>query len=529
MSSKSVNIVDYNKAIANGVIEGHFNEDRTVFHFDTVKSVNSKGAVLIWDLEVRLYDSDNKLHPINSAFLTPKSTIPDGLYGYIITNSKQISVKGVEGKVRDGVKPTIITCGKNLKKANSTNPITQAIRDALSKYNAQKHKGNNAVLSSVESSLFTIDNRPPPMLVKKIDETADATLTEEDVNLGLIVQRKYNGTRSPAHIIHDNSQSSDLSIKTSEKTSIKIDMYSRTNKDHLGLHHIKSELAQLFASAPSVPESFILSQLATNTNMTSDGLEVLKLLYSPANLFVDGELYLHGKSLNWISGQVRKEGDEGTLEYWIYDCFFPAAIASGYQMSSKYRQAYLDMLFESVNLKYVKRVTNYKVNKLSDIYKYRDEFLAEGYEGAIVRKDWAGYTYGNNNYHSSNLVKVKPIYDAEFKVVGFTQGTKGKDVGALIWICEVDTEHMINPGDKTFHVVPKDMTYEERYKIFELLNLKSGPADNNFDKYVNGKYLTVEFPERSKKTGKPSQAKALNFRNLDTDSTEDPISLLKKS
>jgi hypothetical protein len=72
------------------------------------------------------------------------------------------------------------------------------------------------------------------------------------------------------------------------------------------------------------------------------------------------------------------------------------------------------------------------------------------------------------------------------------------------------------------------MTYEERYKIFELLNLKSGP-ENNFNKYVNGKYLTVEFPERSKKTGKPSQAKALNFRNLDTDSNEDPIKLMKNS
>ena len=517
MASKSVNIVDYNKAIEDGTIEGYFNEDRTIFHFNTVKSVNSKGATLIWDLEVRLYSpADANLHSIKPEFLEPKSTIPDGLYGYIISSSRQISTSGVEGKIRDGVKPTVIKQGKNLKKVNSTNPITQALRDALSKYNAHKHKGSNAVSSSVGSNTFTTDNRPPPMLVKKIDETADATLTEEDINLGLTVQRKYNGTRSPAHIINTED-------------GPKIDMYSRTNKDHLGLYHIKSELVQMFANAPEVPESFILSQISTNTNMTSDGLKVLKLLYSSANLFVDGELYLHGKSLNWISGQVRKEGDEGTLEYWIYDCFFPAAIASGYQMSSKHRQEYLDMLFGSANFKYVKRVINYKVNKLSDIYKYRDEFLAEGYEGAIVRKDWAGYTYGNNNYHSSNLVKVKPIYDAEFKVVGFTQGTKGKDVGALIWICEVDPEHVIDPDDKTFNVVPKDMTYEERYRIFELLNLKSGPADNNFDKYVNGKYLTVEFPERSKKTGKPSQAKALNFRNLDTDSTEDPISLMKNS
>jgi hypothetical protein len=510
MASKSVNITDYNKAINDGSIEGYFNKDRTVFHFNPVESVNSKGATLIWDLEVRLYDSDDNLHPIESAFLEPKSTIPDGLYGYIISSSKQISTSGVEGKVRDGVKPTIIKQGKNLKKSNSTNPITQALRDALSKYNAHKHKGNNAVKSS--TAAFTTDNRPPPMLVKKIDETADATLTEKEVDMGLIVQRKYNGTRSPAHIINT-------------KDGPRIDMYSRTNKDHLGLQHIKSELINLFASAPEVPEKFILNQIPTNTTMTSDGLRVLKLLYSPANLFVDGELYLHGKSLNWISGQVRKEGDEGTLEYWIYDCFFPAAIASGYQMASKYRQAYLDMLFAAVGkTKYVKRVINYKVEKLSDIYKYRDEFLAEGYEGAIVRKDWSGYAYGKNNYHSSNLVKVKPIYDAEFKVVGFTQGTKGKDVGALIWICEVDPENVVDPKDKTFNVVPKDMTYEDRYKIFKLLN-----TADNFKTYVEGKYLTVEFPERSKKTGKPSQAKALNFRNLDTDSADDPITLMIKA
>ena len=125
MASKSVNIVDYNKAIEDGTIEGYFNEDRTIFHFNTVKSVNSKGATLIWDLEVRLYSpADANLHSIKPEFLEPKSTIPDGLYGYIISSSRQISISGVEGKIRDGVKPTVIKQGKNLKKVNPENHLS---------------------------------------------------------------------------------------------------------------------------------------------------------------------------------------------------------------------------------------------------------------------------------------------------------------------------------------------------------------------------------------------------------------------
>ncbi len=61
-------------------------------------------------------------------------------------------------------------------------------------------------------------------------------------------------------------------------------------------------------------------------------------------------------------------------------------------------------------------------------------------------------------------MKIKPKHDAEFPVVGFTQGRRGKDVGAVIWECGVPNP--VNPRDKTFTVVPKDMTYEQRYAIY---------------------------------------------------------------
>jgi hypothetical protein len=331
------------------------------------------------------------------------------------------------------------------------------------------------------------------MLVKKIGETVDATLSDGDVDKGLIVQRKFNGTRSPSHLVDGVP-----------------DMYSRTNRDHLGLNQIRKELVASMTNAPKVPPEYI-----------GDGADIEKL-YDPKNLFLDGELYLHGKSLRWISGQARKEDDDGTLNYVIYDCFFPAAIAAGHQLTSKQRQSYLDMFFDnSPELTHIRRVENFKISDLKEINAFRDQFLVEGYEGAIVRKDWTGYQYGINNYHSSNLIKVKPMYDSEFKVVGYTQGTKGKDVGALIWVCEVEPTEVKKPGDITFSVVPKNMTYVERYNLFSIL------TPEKFDKFIKNKLLTVEFPERSSKTGKPTQAKALQFRAVDDE--EDPLSALKSS
>jgi DNA repair exonuclease SbcCD nuclease subunit len=88
-------------------------------------------------------------------------------------------------------------------------------------------------------------------------------------------------------------------------------------------------------------------------------------------------------------------------------------------------------------------------------------------------------------------------------------GDKGKDKGAIIWICE--------HNGQTFNVLPKSMTYEVRYKLFRFLS-----KDGNFDRYLLGQQLTVEFDEYSKKTGFPLRAKAETFRTYE-DSGSDPM------
>jgi ATP-dependent DNA ligase len=302
-------------------------------------------------------------------------------------------------------------------------------------------------------------------------------LTKDDFEKGVTLQRKYNGVRF---------------IVFAENNIVK---YSRTGTDYAGQDHIAKEILAMLAAQPDT----------ANTNP-----------------YFDGELYLHGKPLNWISGQARREEDNELLEYHIFDVFFPREKAAGHDMESRHRQEFLEKFFANASAvphPHVVRVENFAVRSLSEIDQLTKRFLGEKYEGAIARKDDAGYRYSYNNYHSANIVKIKPKFDAEFRVVGFTQGTKGKDVGAIVWICEVPNP--IDPNDRTFAVVPKDISYEMRRVLFRCMNEFVSPGVTMFEHKVRGLSLTVEYAEVSAKTGKPLQAKAVTFRTYESGPAHD--------
>ena len=104
---------------------------------------------------------------------------------------------------------------------------------------------------------------------------------------------------------------------------------------------------------------------------------------------------------------------------------------------------------------------------------------------------------------SKEVVKYKAHHSDEFKVVGFMEGSNGRDKGAIIWICETDK-------GSTFHTVPKNQTYKWRYKMFTDLS-----ADNNklfISKYV-GRMITVEYDALST-SGVPLRAKSSGFRGM---------------
>jgi len=533
MASAAVHIPNMLEAIRDGTVPGSLSHDRTTFAFPRLAYTGTRGATHYWTIRVRLIDNGDTggYVPIADDMLDQPAADLEGRRAEITVEARQ---KG--GKVRD-IMPTYVGTGKNLGRRNATNALTQALRDALGLYNKQKKRADIVVDESDEEGEATaegenardgepdgeehdngaldgdFDPLPPPMLVKKLGASREATLTEADFADGITLQRKFNGV----HFVTFE--------RTGARGAKKAVFYSRTGTEFPGQGHVATEMLPMLAAPPPVPPG---EYGTPATAATAQDRRILAAYRDPTPYF-DGELYLFGKSLPWISGQARRGDDAGLLQFHVFDVFFPYAKAAGHDMESRYRQAYIDAFFAKADAEglahpHVVRVENFHPKSAEEMTRLAKGFVNAGYEGGIARKDRAGYRYSYSAYHSANLVKIKPEYDAEFPVVGYTQGTRGKDVGAVVWICEVPDP--VDPRDKVFNVVPKDMTYEVRRKLFAALGSKvkdaSGRTVTRFERDIKGLPLTVSYNELSPKTGKPLQAKAVTFRTYEEGPDKDP-------
>lgn len=196
----------------------------------------------------------------------------------------------------------------------------------------------------------------------------------------------------------------------------------------------------------------------------------------PKNFYIDGELYSKIIDFHTVSGLIRLTNQKATpeeinqinsIEYHIYDCIDLDNIKLGYQ--ERYKML-IDM-FKYKENKLIKLVDTIEIEKLEDVKKYHDKFVADGFEGIIIRDKNGPYEIQKR---SKFLQKYKEFMEDEFKIIGFHEG-EGDEKGAIIWDC-------ITPNNRKFSVRPKG-TFEYRKKLF-----KEG------DKYI-GKNLTVIYQE----------------------------------
>lgn len=170
---------------------------------------------------------------------------------------------------------------------------------------------------------------------------------------------------------------------------------------------------------------------------------------------LDGELYVHGTGFQTITSWVKKLRPEtAKIEYHIYDMPESNGI-DVFTWAERYIElGYLVDLIEKKKITSLKIVETIQVKNEIEVYKHQSAFMEQGYEGAIFRNSAGQYQYG---YRSNDLLKVKTFNDAEFEIVGFTEGI-GKDKGTVIWICKT------RKGD-VFNVRPAG-TYEDRQHHF---------------------------------------------------------------
>jgi len=434
--------------------------------FPILYHTDSNDNKRIWTIAVRLVKGAEKKYsidwdlmkdntiPIKPEYLTG-TEIPAGTITQVWVET------GVIGGKISRHSPTY-TKDKNVGKSNERNSLEQGLVLARSQYLKRLENGlrTNSNTDITKNAMFF------PMLVCKYEDEKDKLVYP------LFIQPKLDGARCVAFLNTDPSPSH-------EPTFSNVILYSRQKKNFIGFDDLRKELL------PILMEGWDFE--------------------GKQSIYIDGELYKHGLNLQTISGAVRNPDRDNIPEYkgikfHVFDVFYPRNPA----LKFAERLSILDGLFDNLNT--VEKVETIEVKSEYMQNKLYKKFLARKYEGIIIRNSDSLYlthpTKNSMEIRSKFVLKRKMTYTDEFEVVNFEQGLKGRDKGAIMWVCKT------HKTDKLFSATPKNITYEERYKLFKDASFNHGAG---FENKYKGRMMTIEYEDLSKDKI-PLRAKAVGFR-----------------
>jgi len=176
----------------------------------------------------------------------------------------------------------------------------------------------------------------------------------------------------------------------------------------------------------------------------------LDALDLPVGIILDGELYEHGTPLEKISGwcrtTTRRIPEHDRMTFWIFD--LPS------NKVWKDRRIALENTCPIImhpNSK-IQFLMTWTVDSFEEAQRLHDEWVAFGYEGAIIRNHEGKYAYG---VRSAEIFKMKNFQDAEFVIIGAELGKRGSF--DMVFICKTK-------DDKTFKAKPNgDAELKEQY------------------------------------------------------------------
>ncbi len=417
--------------------------------FPVVHSVNAHRRKTTWQISVTGHGEkcpvDSRAVDIPISVLLTNQPLPAGYYASIKVDS------GVEGGKTRATAPTLVAVGKYAGNKNATNAFCQAMNEARGKYNNQVRKAATPVSIHGVRCL-------PPMLAQECELAK--------LKYPVWLQYKYDGLRAVAA----------LAPAVEGCTERRVVMYTRTRVEIMGLDHIKKALLPVLLQHPT--------------------------------WYLDGEVYKHGVSLQTISGFVREEtpSPEATmLDYILYDCFLEGDEATWEARLARLGSLVVPPPREGWAGGAVVITKTWKVaneGELAGLYK---EALDAGYEGAIIRKN-GPYELSYNNRHSKYLLKLKPEADAEFEIVSWKTGGKGKTLGAFIVVCRT-------ADGKQFSVNPA-MPIADRVTLADTMKTIELNGKTHFENDWLGKFVTVKYASLSD-DGVPLQPRTSLHKRID--------------
>lgn len=384
----------------------------------TLYRANRKhGRLYKWSIEVELRPraTQGRKTKNPSPDLISRKDLDDDYFAVLIMKSGTL-----EGKQK--VAELEIMSGKNRDKANWTNVWTQAVSEMEARVEKLlKEKGYFRSLEEAKASLTSesfpgLSSKITPMAALTYDKNRDVVDKEEYV----YVQPKLDGSRVMCYIDKDDGQ---------------LVMYTRGMETVLHHEEIKHECL------------LILQELS---------------YYFTDHVQLDGELYIHGKKLNEFVALPRKEkleeGDRVLMKmvrYNVFDIFVPDEPDLGFE--ERY-VANAKGVIEEMGLKYVNAVPTHLARthqKIDQLYK---RYLKLGYEGVMIRTANDPYPRNSGQNRVKFLLKLKPWYDLDAKIVGYKEG-RGIKKGTPIWqVVPMDYESGKFEGldvKKAFWVTPQ--------------------------------------------------------------------------
>lgn len=146
------------------------------------------------------------------------------------------------------------------------------------------------------------------------------------------------------------------------------------------------------------------------------------------DLQLDGELYIHGKSLQMLSGCARLEDKEVPfkLQYFVYD-----VVDLGKTFEERYK--IIQQVKQDLNLGFdpnrvfsddeimIQILPQEKIpNNEKIIWNLHNKYVSEGWEGEVLRDPTKKYEPG-----ARQMIKCKMRQDSEYQTVGYQLGLRG--------------------------------------------------------------------------------------------------------
>lgn len=157
--------------------------------------------------------------------------------------------------------------------------------------------------------------------------------------------------------------------------------------------------------------------------------EIAGCMYGPSSTFVlDGEVYTKdwNLSMSIVKRSVNPHPKAGELRFHVWDYLtMPEWKAGKSDVSNQDRKTNLSATL--TNTEYTKIVASKWVHNDEELNTAYQDFLAQGYEGAILKHPNGIYECGRR---SPNWLKIKPWMDCDLSIVGAVEG-KGKHEGRL--------------------------------------------------------------------------------------------------